>query len=324
MSPRTALPPSASDALSTRFAADLAATLGHAPTRDAPLLLAVSGGPDSLALLLLGAAAFPGAMRAATVDHGLRAAAADEARLVADACAALGVPHDVLTVTVASGASIQAQARAARYDALASHAATLGCTAIATAHHADDQAETLLMRAARGSGVNGLASVRAMTRCNDVAVVRPLLGWRRAELAEVVDAAGLVAADDPTNRDPAHDRTRFRALLASAPLLDPAGLARSAATLADVSDALSWSVAHLAETRLTGDQLNVADLPREYRRRLLLLALARHGESPPRGPAIDIALDLLDSGRKAPLGDTLVCPNGTVWRFSPAPPRRSR
>lgn len=136
-----------------RFAGDL--TLLHDLHADAaPLLLAVSGGPDSMAMLTLAVAAFPGRIAVATVDHGLRAEAADEVRMVADHCATLGVPHHGLRPgTPIAGASIQSQAREARYALLADHARTIGAAAILTAHHADDQAETFLMRAARGGAV---------------------------------------------------------------------------------------------------------------------------------------------------------------------------
>ena len=121
--------------------------------------LAVSGGPDSCALLLLAATALPGRIAAATVDHGLRAESAAEAQFVADLCALLKVDHAVLAVSVGQG-NVQAEARIARYRALAGWAKQTGLAALASAHHADDQAETLLLRLRRASGVAGLAGVR--------------------------------------------------------------------------------------------------------------------------------------------------------------------
>ena len=139
-------------ALVSRFSQDLAALR---PPQGG-LGLAVSGGPDSLALLLLASEALPGQVEAATVDHGLRAESAAEAEAVAQICATLGVPHAILTVEVATG-NVQAEARRARYAALGGWLAARDLAALATAHHADDQAETLLLRLNRAIGVAGLA-----------------------------------------------------------------------------------------------------------------------------------------------------------------------
>jgi tRNA(Ile)-lysidine synthase len=155
MSRRAVPPPSASDPFAVaaeRFHHDLNRALG-AELRGA-ILLAVSGGPDSMAMLTLAAATFPGRIRVATVDHRLRAAAAAEAEMVANHCALLHVPHATLIPDAPiTGASIQAAARQVRYRLLADHARGVGAETIATAHHADDQAETFLMRAARRGAV---------------------------------------------------------------------------------------------------------------------------------------------------------------------------
>jgi tRNA(Ile)-lysidine synthase len=286
------------------------------------LAVAVSGGPDSLALLWLVSAARPGGVVAATVDHGLRAGAAAEAGEVARVAAGLGVPHGVLPVAVVpAGEGMQAAARQARYAALAAWATTEGAAALATAHHADDQAETLLMRAARGSGLGGLAGVRrSRPLAGNVRLVRPLLDWRKAELAAVVAAAGLSAADDPSNRDPAHDRTAFRDLLAREPRLDPLRLATTAANLAEAEEALAWTAERLWRERMSegvdGLVLDLAGLPPELERRLLARALPGA-----RGSAVAALRRRLASQPAATLGDRLVRREGSRWRIGPAPPR---
>ena len=277
-----------------RFARDLAALVPSGR-----IGIAVSGGPDSLALLLLAYAARPGEIEAATVDHQLREGSAEEAAMVASLCEQLGIPHATLPVTVAPGASLQAQARTARYAALAAWATERDLIAVATAHHADDQAETLLMRLARGSGLSGLAGVRASRPLADgVKLVRPLLGWRKAELEAVVAVAGLTPADDPANRDPRHDRTRAREFLGRDDWPDPRHLAASAHHLADAEEALHFATGHFAD-RLTveggGLTLSAADLPRELQRRLLLAAISRLGDLPPRGPDLDRTLKVSPS-----------------------------
>lgn len=306
--------------VSDRFAADL--------NRLAPagrLGIAVSGGPDSLALLLLAAETRPGEVEAATADHGLRPGSGEDARMVARLCAELSVPHATLPVTVTPGASVQAQAREARYAALAGWAGSRGLSAIATAHHADDQAETLLMRLARGAGLGGLSGVRERRELGGIMLVRPLLGWRKQELAAIVVAAGLTAVDDPANSDPRHDRTRVRRLLAQAPWLDPVAVAASASHLAEAEQALRFAADRLWPERVsgykTGLKMQAHDLPRELQRRLLLLAVERLGDRPPRGPDLDRALTTLLREEACTLG-SLKLTGGATWRIAPAPPRR--
>jgi tRNA(Ile)-lysidine synthase len=289
--------------------------------------VAVSGGPDSLALLWLVAAARPGRVRAATVDHGLRAESAGEAAVVADYCAQLGVPHDLLSVIVEPGASLQAQAREARYAALGDWAGRHALAAVATGHHADDQAETLLMRLARGSGVGGLRGIREeRPLAGEVRLVRPLLGFRRAELEAVVEGAGWSAVDDPSNRDERHDRTRVRALLAANPWLDPERLARSAKALGDADDALRAQVRSLGPEHLESDPAGtwlraVATVPAEVRRRLLRQALIAW-DSRPSGPELDRVIAALNQERTVTIGSAMIAPVGGDWLVGPAPPRR--
>lgn len=285
----------------------------------APTLgLAVSGGPDSLALLLIASAAEP--VHVATVDHGLRPEACDEAAHVAAICAGRGIPHDILTLDLPPGAG-QAEARAARYTALGRWCRSYGLTRLATAHHIDDQAETLLMRLARGAGLSGLAGVRARRPlCDGVVLERPLLGRRKAELEGIVAAAGLLPVRDPSNADPRYDRTAIRALLAHAPALDPVRLARSAAHLAAAEEAVNWMTERLAAERISGATLDPRELPPELLRRLVLRFFK---DCPPRGADLEQLISSLQHGRTATLGGLKVVP-GERWSFEPAPPHRSR
>lgn len=308
--------------LVARFEGDLAPFV---PV-DAKLGIAVSGGPDSLALLLLAAAARPGRVEAATVDHGLRRESAKEAEFVRSICERLEVPHATLRVDVGRGSSLQAQARTARYHALGDWAIEQSLDAVATAHHADDQAETLLMRLARGAGLRGLVGVRHTRPLEaGIPVIRPLLDWRRDELAGIVTTAGITPIDDPANRDPRHDRSRFRGMLAEADWADAERLAASAKWLADADAALEWALAPLRETRL-GDAggavtVDAEDLPREMQRRLLLAAFDRLGVHRPRGPELDRARKALRAGKTVTLAGLKLEP-GPPWKLSPAPPRR--
>jgi tRNA(Ile)-lysidine synthase len=305
-----------------RFTADLDALVAPG----APIGVAVSGGPDSLALLLLASEARPSLVEAASVDHRLRAESAAEVAAVARLCAELGVPHTVLEVEVAPGASLQAQARTARYAALQSWAEARGLSALATAHHRDDQAETVAMRLARGAGVAGLAAIRPSRPLGpDVTLVRPLLGWSKAELADIVDSAGIAAADDPSNRDPRHDRSRIRAALAKAEWLDRAALAATAHHLREADEALDWATARLCGERISTEGeavvLDPEGLPAELLRRLLVKGFARFGAPRPRGPDLARATEALRCGRPATLSGLRLAP-GRHWRIERESPRR--
>lgn len=308
-----------------RFSADLDALTN----RDSTIGVAVSGGPDSLALLLLAAAARPGKVEAASVDHRLRPESKAEAEMVAADCAKLGVPHRTLAIEWPSRptANLQARAREERYRLLADWAAERGLDAVATAHHADDQAETLLMRLARGAGLSGLVGTRLKRDlAPGTALVRPLLGWRKSELGAIVARAGLKPVDDPSNRDPRHDRTLMRDVLQRAEWADPLRLAATAGWLAEADEALNWTAATLLESRVArdGDALLIDPwgVPRELRRRLLLAAFAELGAPAPRGPDLVRAMAALETQRTVTLSG-LRLEGGTRWRLAPAPPRRS-
>jgi tRNA(Ile)-lysidine synthase len=311
--------------LTTRFASNLDALVEPG----AKVGVAVSGGPDSLALLLLAAAARPGLIEAVTVDHALRPDSRAEADMVASVCQRLGVPHSLLTVDWPRlpNSNLQARAREARYDILGSWALDRGLATVATAHHLDDQAETLLMRLARGAGLGGLGSVRvSRPLVMGVRLVRPLLGWRKAELVALATNAGLTPVDDPSNRDPRHDRVRMREWLRRADWADPERIAASAAWLNEADEALDWALASLVETRLSRDDTGLvvdpAGLPRELQRRLLLAAFAELAAARPRGPELARALDTLRKGGSTTLSG-LKLEGGQMWRLRPAPPRRN-
>ncbi len=216
-------------------------------------LLAVSGGPDSTALLLMAAewASRRGATRiaAATVDHRLREESAAEATGVALLCRRLGVAHRTLQWTEAKPSSrLQERAREARYRLLIDHARAIGADMIATAHHADDQAETVLFRLIRGSGLAGLRGMEAMSRRDGLAIARPLLGVPKSALIAFAHARGVAFVEDPSNADPRFARPRLRALMKALGQegLDAEGLARFARRAAEADDALARMTDELA------------------------------------------------------------------------------
>jgi tRNA(Ile)-lysidine synthase len=312
------MPSAPPDGAVTRFRTDFSNCGGQT---DTPIGVAVSGGADSLALLLLAKAAFP-EIEAATVDHGLRESGADEARFVAAICAQLAVPHAILTLGAAERGNVSAWARRARYEALADWAETRGIAQLMTAHHADDQLETMIMRLNRGAGVAGLAGVRAQRD----GLLRPLLSWRKVELEMIAKGCGLVAVDDPTNRDDRFDRARLRKELAKADWLDPVSASHSAAALAEAEAALVWTALAYGNRRCAVKDGVVSfdprSLPRELLRRITLACLVKvNPNAAPRGEELDRLLAGLADGRTATLGG-VKCIGGTFWLFSAAPAHR--
>ena len=293
-----------------RFRGDLNAVGGATGT----IVVAVSGGSDSLALLALAAAAIPGRVLACTVDHALRSASASEAEQVEAMCHALNVHHVTARVQVNPHGNLSDQARAARYTALDTVRVQHGAQWIATAHHADDQRETIVMRLNRGAGIGGLAGIRRRNRC----VLRPLLGWTRAELAEVVAAAGLNPLDDATNRDVRFDRARLRIALQDVDWLDARAVARSARYCDEAAEALDWAAARIEPSAAV-----MADLPDELVRRVLLHQICRVNPNADPGMAQLARLAVIvQRGRTGMLAD-VVCTPGPVWTFALAPPRRA-
>lgn len=317
------------DALVARFTADL----DRLSSPDERIGLAVSGGPDSLALLLLAAAARPGQVEAATVDHRLRPESGSEAAMVATVCADLSVPHRTLTIDWPEKprAGLQARARDRRYGLLADWVRERQLTALVTAHHRDDQAETLLMRLARGSGVRGLAAMRpaaSVPGAGDIVLLRPLLDWSPAEMVAVCEAARQMPADDPSNRDGIYERVRVREWIAGSDL-DAEAIARSAAHLRSADEAIAWAVERewseaVVQAR-TGLTYLAGTVPGEIRRRIVARAvaeLASEGGSELRGRELDRLLETLESGGRMTLRGVL-CSGGATWRFEPAPGRSS-
>ena len=314
-------------ALVERFAQALDALIGP----DSKLGLAVSGGPDSLALLLLAAAARPGGVEAATVDHGFRTESRDEARMVAGLCEKLGVPHATLTVRWdrPPQTAIQEQARKERYRLLRFWAEERGLDAIATGHHADDQAETVLMRLNRGAGVRGLSGMhsKSVVPGSAMPLVRPLLAWRRVELEGVCAAAGLTPAADPSNQDEKFERVRVRRALADSDWLDAEAIARSADHLAEAEHALDWAARAEWDRSVRSKKDLVAfrlgDQPPEIIRRIVGRAvrkLATEGGPELRGAELDRLVATLAEGGTATLRG-VICSGGADWRFKAAPVR---
>ena len=307
-------------ALVNRFA-ETFARLTNAGSHDRTGI-AVSGGPDSVALLLLAAEAFAGRVEAATVDHRLRVESGAEAQFVTDVCKTLGIAHSILTLDSFPHGNVLATARAARYAALENWADAHAIDWLLTAHHADDQLETMVMRLNRCAGVAGLSGVRT----RNGRIVRPLLGWRRAELKQIVTDAGIVPIDDLSNRDDRYDRARLRKALTSADWIDPIAVAQSASALEDADLALDWSVERLEAERVRPQsntlRFDPVNLPAEYRRRIVLRCMRQiDPDCRPRGEALTRTIATLASGGTATIGAVL-CRGGDAWLFSPAPPRR--
>jgi tRNA(Ile)-lysidine synthase len=179
------------------------------------IVLAVSGGPDSACLMHLVAAWRETGRRppvtVATVDHGLRAGSAREARRVGAWAKAAGLPHRVLTWSGEKPTSrIQETAREMRYRLLGELAQKLGASHVVTGHTLDDQAETVLMRLMHGTGIGGLGGMWPEIQRDGVTVARPLLGLRKARLVATCEAAGWPFLSDPSNADPRFARARLR------------------------------------------------------------------------------------------------------------------
>ncbi len=276
------------------------------------IVLAVSGGPDSIAMMWL-AARWRRALKrgpqliAVTVDHGLRSEAAREARDVKHLAKTLDLPHRTLRWSGAKPKTgLPAAARDARYRLLAKAARAAGATHVLTAHTRDDQAETLLMRMSRGSGIAGLAAMARQSQRDGVVLARPLLQVPKARLVATLKKAKIGFADDPTNRDTGFTRPRLRAIMPAlaAEGFDARNLSRLASRLARANAALELLVdgaeRYLALGQLDPDHAGFdatafAALAEEIRLRLLLRRIDRVGhEGPAELGKVEALLAALD------------------------------
>jgi tRNA(Ile)-lysidine synthase len=344
--------------ISAQHAKDLFAGFKGLPA----IVLAVSGGPDSLALMWLAARWRHALTRgprllAVTIDHGLRREAAREAREVKRLARSLGLTHRTMRWTGAKPKSgLPAAARSARYRLLVKAARESGATHILTAHTRDDQAETLLMRLVRGSGIAGLSAMARESEREGVRLARPLLDVPKSQLIATLRKAKLGFADDPTNRDVSFTRPRLRALM---PALaaeggDARNLARLASRLARANTAIELLVDGAERYLTLRDRMTAAPsdadvvaaksfdarafaaMSDEIRLRLLLRAINRFGhEGPAELGKVEVLLSALDEAMaesgakrrprlKQTLAGALISLAEDRISVVPAPPRRRR
>ncbi len=295
------------------------------------VLVAISGGPDSAALLhvlLRLAPELSLTLAAASVDHRLRPGSARDVEVAAGLAARLEVPFAALAVDVAPGGSLQAAARDARYAALRAHAETLGASRVAVGHTLDDQAETVLARLLRGAPLAGLGAI-APRRADGV--VRPLLDCRRDEVRAHVARFALPHVADPSNDDPRFGRVRVRHELLPVLAGEDPRVAVHLARLADEArDVADWVA---AELRSLGPLLVAGPLPRAevlaHPRPVAHAAIARWVEArsgqAPKGAHVEAIAALRDGGEVLIGGEWVVRIEGGAWcaRREPDHPTRS-
>lgn len=313
------------------------ASFGH-------IVLAVSGGPDSMALLVLAAEwrARKGdqapSISVATVNHGLRSEAAAEAEFVKGEAERLGLPHTTLRWLGDKPAKgVPDAARTARYRLLEEYASSIGAqnVAVVTAHHRDDQAETFAMRLARGAGVTGLAAMpveRPLSGGSPVRLVRPLLPFPKSRLIATLAARGMPFVEDPTNTDERYERARVRQLF---PALDAAGIkvsafAMSARRLRDAEAGLRYAESCFVRTLdlsfgnevfASFDRRAFDDGPGILRQRVLTRLITRYGgrsSRPELSEIEDLTARLHKDGKSlATLGGVMISSGGRfvrIWR----------
>ncbi|MGR3469092.1 MAG: tRNA lysidine(34) synthetase TilS, partial [Shimia sp.] len=274
---------------------------------------------DSMALLHLArpwAHRMGIALKAVTIDHGLRPGSAEEAALVARECATLGVPHRTERWTWDGRGNLHGAARDARLAHLGADDAP-----VVLAHTQDDQAETVLMAIARAAGVDGLSAMRGRSTRRGVTILRPLLGVTRAALRHHNTTLHIPFVDDPSNTDPAYERVRVRDALAalSEAGIDAAHLSAMADRARDAADGLhacaaqAWeATCRAAHYEVTFDRAAFAGLERETRRRLLHAAIAfvAPATKRPRGPEVAAVLERIAGGGPSTLGGAAILPEG--------------
>jgi tRNA(Ile)-lysidine synthase len=318
------------------------------------LVLAVSGGPDSTALMVL-AARWRKSLKAkpkliaVTVDHGLRKEAKREAAAVGRLARKLGIAHRTLRWSGRKPKTgLQEAARAARYGLLAGAAHKANASHVLTAHTRDDQAETVLIRMSRGSGVSGLAAMARISALpgdgeGQIKLVRPLLDIPKARLIATLRAAKITFADDPSNRDPRFTRARLRGLMAELARegLDARRLSLLARRLKRADTAIEAAVdraaAELTLSPATSgaiafDAAGYARLPAEIALRLIGRALAKAGDEGPvelaKLEALKTALDAAQNAGNRPfrrsLAGAIVTLGMNEITVERAPPRRGR
>lgn len=296
---------------------------------DAPALgLAVSGGGDSVALMRI-AREWAGDRRlmVATVDHGLRPGSAAEAARVRDWSRDLHLPHEVLSWQRESQTgNLMAQAREARMRLLSDWARRHGLAAVLLGHTADDQAETLMMRLARGSGVDGLSAMSEAREAMGMRWLRPMLRVQRAELRDWLRERGIDWIDDPSNDNSDFDRVRFRQAIQTLQL-DVSALARTATHMQEARDALCHAAlslskdAVIARGRLILSGRSFGKAPQEIRRRLLVAACrwVTGADYPPRRNTVLHALQAIELGNRVTLDGTMIDPAADRIRIAREP-----
>jgi len=301
------------------------------PNLPTALGIAVSGGSDSVALLHI-LAGLRGQhdvkLRAVTVDHRLRAEAAQEARQVGVLCEGLGVPHDVLEWRDWDGSgNLQNEARAARYALMGEWARRYDLPVVALGHTANDQAETVLMRLARRAGVDGLSGMPARHAAHDVDWVRPLLRISRQDLRDYLMARDVVWSEDPSNDDLGYDRIKARRALEQLSVLgiDVETLTVVADNMSDARKALDWQSFLAAREfgcidagAVVYSARKMRTQPDEIQRRLLVHAIRwiMRKDYPPRREAIASVRHRLEQGTGSTVdGCQIVIHQGQVWIF---------